>query len=180
MSIDEREILNVYAKIYFYFEKNMLYVEDFGYPLHTLEHFKTRIDINYLRKYSLQDCSIFFLYLMSTYKHNLPRAEINLLIKSSDFKKYKESLINYEQTLYNDFDLVYNAKTLDNLKKLLFTKKISPITFYIIVKVFYKDDIVGISSSNMYQELWNTTSKVARFMNLNKDVIKTYIQKFRN
>lgn len=177
-SIQDYEILNQYVRIKFHFENRKHYKDVEHYPSKTTNSFSKYLDLHFLKRMDFNNVTIFFIWLFYTKKDKEHKSNQEFMYESKEFRLFRDSLKNYKKTLENDFQKVYNAKSITNLKTLMFKKQISPLTFYILVNTKYKMHKNEIIQSNVFKEIWVPIQKLMYFINLNKEYIKNYISRF--
>lgn len=176
----EYDVLNAYTRIKFHFDPKSqnTYKSTEHYPSKTVETNRKFVDMHYMMQINdIQKCSLFFVWLFYSKNSSLPKNNMRTLYTSDSFKKFKESLFNYEDTLEKEFTLAYNTKSFESFKQLMFKNKLSGVTIWVLLNTRFKNKKQEIIDSNVFSSIWFNIDSLMKFINVDKDIIRNYVRR---
>lgn len=175
----EHDVLNAYTRVKFHFDpkSKTTYKSTEHYPSKTIESNRKYIDLYFLMKLDIQRCTLFFVWLFYSKNVKLSKRNTRTLYESEQFKKFKELLYNYPETLEKEFVTAYNIKSFDVYKQTLYKGKLSSITLWVLLNTRFKENKHEILESNVFSNIWFNIDSLIKFINLDKDIIKDYIRR---
>lgn len=170
-------IVHKFVRIKFHFLENKDYHLTRYNEKSVISHAQKYVDIDFISNKSEKALLPYFLYLFFSRQTNRIKQNMKLLYTKDDYKNFLFSIKNYKSKAEDEFSIVYNSKTFEKLVSLYYNKKISPLTFFIVVSKKYQDKVEYFEKSNIYGSLYYDIQKLSNFINIDEDFANNYVKR---